>query len=103
MRSARAGLRAGAGHDDCHRLLAESGMGLAHDGDVVDVGMLDQQALQLERVDVDPASPDDVLEPADISDVAVVVDRHHVAGVQVAVGRDGLGGQIRSSQVAEHE
>src|ERR1700751_5121074 len=63
-------------------LLAEHPIGLADDRSLEHPGMGVQDILDLLRVDVLPAPDDQVLDPVDQGEVAVVVEPADVAGVQ---------------------
>ena len=72
--------------------LAHPLVGHADDRDVVDAVEPHQRLLDLGRVDVEAAGDVHVLEPVGDGQVAVLVEGADVAGVQPAVGVDGLGG-----------
>ena len=67
-------------------------VGQADDGGVRDGGVGEQQRLQLGRRHLEALVLDELLEPVDDEQVAVVVDVADVAGVQPAVVVDGGGG-----------
>ena len=67
------------------------------------VGMLEQQLLELARIDVLAAADDHVLEPALDRAIAARVHRAEVAGMQPAVGVDGGGGRLGHLEIAEHD
>ena len=92
------GLEADPGHD----LLAESLVGDADDLHVVDVRMGVEELLDLAGIDVLAAANDHVLEATGDLVVALVIDGGEVAGVEPAVGVDGVGGGVGHVVVAQH-
>src|SRR5882724_53953 len=64
----------------------------SYDGDVADLGMAEQQLLELARVDVFAAANDHVLESSLDRAVAPFVHRSEIAGVQPALAIDGSPG-----------
>ena len=70
----------------------------ADDRRLGDVGVLVERSLDLGGVDVLAAADDDVLQPVDHVQVAVVVEPAEIAGVEPAVG-EGLGGLLRQVEV----
>ncbi len=71
-------------------------------GDLGDRRVLGQHRLHLGGVHVVPAADVHLLEPADDAQVAVLVDRAEVAGVQPAVGVDDGRGELGVAPVAAH-
>ena len=66
--------------------------------DLRDVGMAEDRVLDLGRVDVEPADDEHVLLAVGDLQVAALVHHADVAGVQPAVGVDGLGVAASSSK-----
>ena len=64
--------------------------------------MVEHQALDLGGIRVEPADDEHVLDAVGDGDVVVGVDVADVAGVEPAVGVDGLGGRGRVVEVADH-
>ena len=75
-------------HDEGGRDLAGLVVGKPDDRGVRDIGMGEQQGLELGRRDLESLVLDQLLEPVDDVDVAVRVDLGDVARVQPAVGVD---------------
>ena len=94
--------RARADLDPRHQLLAVALVGDADDLHVLDVGVGEQELLDLPRVHVLAAADDHVLDPPDDVDVAVVVHHGEVAGVHPPVGVDGVGRARLVVPVARH-
>ena len=85
-----------------HRLhlLAELAVGHADDGGVDDVGMLEQDLLDLDAVHVLAAADDHVLGPVDEVEEAVGVEAADVAAAEPPLGRDRLRVRLRPVPVA---
>src|SRR5262249_29159864 len=79
-RGARAGIR--AAHAERHRRFAPLLARNADDGDVDDVGMLEQQHLDVGGIDVEAARDDHVLLAVEQDDEPVLVDAAHVARLE---------------------
>ena len=84
-------------------LLAQLRVGHAVDGGVGDLGVVHEPLLDLDAVDVLAAPDDHVLLAVGDEEEAVLVEVADVAGVQPAVGVDGLGGGLGLVPVAGHE
>src|SRR5690606_3541290 len=91
------------GPDHGGDLLAPVRVGDAEDDRLRDAGVAGDRGLDLARIDVLPAADDEVLEAAGDGDVAALVHDADVAGVQPAVGVDGLRGRVGQVVVAEHD
>ena len=68
----------GLGHRGAHRV------GARHDGRLAHRRVLDQHALQLEGADAVVGGLEDIVGPAHVGDVALLIDAGHVAGAVVA-------------------
>src|SRR3954447_5258747 len=100
----RDGLRREARLDDDERLGHLAGL-LVRDADhrgVGDLGMRDEQRLELRRRDLETLVLDELLDPVDDREPAVAVDRRHVAGPQPAVD-ERRRRRVRVAQVALHD
>ena len=91
----------GLEHDERLHGLAPGVVGHADDGALQHRGVAGDGLLHLHRVDVLAAGDDHVLGPVDDEHVALVVPAGDVPGPHPAVA-DGLVGEIRAPEVAEH-
>src|SRR6516164_2250545 len=91
------------GHHERLADLSHPLVGDADHGGLGDGRVLHQEPLDLGRVGVEPADDEHVLLAADDLQVAAVVDRAEVTGVQPAVGVDGLFGGGGVVEVAAHD
>src|SRR3954454_13360864 len=96
-------LRVGPPHHERETDLAEALVGNADDGRLGDAGQPGQRLLDLGRVDVEASADVHVLQPVGDRQVAGVVERADVAGVQPAVGVDRGRGGLRVVEVPEHD
>ena len=96
-------LRAVLQHDERLRDLAGLLVEGGDDRGIRDLGMRQQQRLELGRRHLVALVLDELLEAVDDLELAVVVHLRDVAGVQEAVVVDGLVGRVVLAQVAEHD
>src|SRR6185312_1321571 len=95
-------VKAGPERDEGHRLLAEDRIGLPDDRGLEHRGDGIEDVLDLLRVDVLPAPDDQVLDPVDQGQIAVVVEPADITGVQPAAAQD-LRRLLRPAEVAAHD
>jgi hypothetical protein len=89
-------------YDERHADLAEPFVGNADDGRCGDVGMTEQQVLDLGRIGVEAAHDEHVLRPADDAQQAIGVEDAEVTGAQPTIfGQDSSGG-LRLVEVVRH-
>ena len=97
------GVERAARHDDRDGDLPGAGVRTRDDRGVGHVRMADQDRLELRGRHLQGGDLDQLLEPIDDRDAAVLVDRAEIARAQPAVGRQDLGGGLRAVQVAGHD
>ena len=92
----------GPGDDERRRDLADLDVGHADHGGVGHVGVFEEHCFELGRCHLEAVVLDQLLDPPDDEQVPVGVDAGEIAGVQPAVGVDGLGGRGGVVEVSGH-
>src|SRR3546814_18262130 len=99
---ARRGAGPGAEHDERHAHLAEAVVGHADDRGLRDVGVVEEQVLDLGGVGVEAADDEQVIRATDYLQAALVVSHPEVAGAPPAVRGERLGGGRGAVAVVRH-
>ena len=73
-------------HHDSATTLAQPLVGIGHNGNLADGGMLVEKRLDLHDRNILAAANDHVLRPAGDPDVALIIDLGEVAGVEPSLG-----------------
>jgi hypothetical protein len=89
-------------HDEGHADLAHALVGHADHGRGGDLGMLEELALDLGRIDVESAHDEHVLDAVRDLQIALLVHDPDVAGVEPALGIDRPRGLLRILEIAPH-
>ena len=76
--------------DDRRRHLVEARVGHAQHAHLLHAGRVADRLLDLRRREVLAADADELLQPRDVAQLAVVVERAEIAGAQPAVGGEGV-------------